>query len=213
MGASHHLLTVGAFLFSLLLHSLPGSQIQAQARAWPCQLTMDPISAFGLAANIIGFVDFSSKLVKAAAEVRRSSSGTTQGIQDAAAASETLQAMLADLQTPQIPNTCSDEDKNLLRLANDCKNTCADLEQLIRKIRGKPSSSGVGPAWRAWRKSGEISALEIKLARFRAQILGHVTTMMRYLHALALISDPSQCVADASPIVTRFLQHTPCLKT
>lgn len=140
---------------------------------------MDPLTAIGLASNIIAFVDFSSKLVKVAAEVRRSTSGITKEIGDAVTISESLESMLAGLQTPQIPATAPHEDEKLVLLAKDCSKTCAELQELVQKIKGKPSSSGLGPAWRALRNGGKLAAMETKLEKFRGQILGHVAMMMR----------------------------------
>jgi hypothetical protein len=140
---------------------------------------MDPLTAIGLASNIIAFVDFSSKLVKVAAEVRRSTSGVTEDIGDAVTISKSLESMLAGLQTPPIPASAPHEDETLVLLAKNCSKTCVDLQELVKKIKGKPSSSGLGPAWRVLRNGGKLAAMESRLEKFRGQIMIHVQMMMR----------------------------------
>jgi hypothetical protein len=51
---------------------------------------MDPISALGLAANIVAFVDFGLKVIKSATEVYRSTVGATDDVQDAAIITDNL---------------------------------------------------------------------------------------------------------------------------
>ncbi|KAH7367379.1 hypothetical protein B0T11DRAFT_53324 [Plectosphaerella cucumerina] len=141
---------------------------------------MDPLTAVGLASNIIAFVDFSSKLVKVAAEVRRSTSGVTEDIGDALAITQSLESMLAGLQTPSVPATAPHEDEKLVLLAKNCSKTCVDLQELVKKMKGKPSSSGLGPAWRVWTNGGKLAAMESRLEKFRGQIMIHVQMMMSH---------------------------------
>ncbi|KAH7145540.1 hypothetical protein B0J13DRAFT_607193 [Dactylonectria estremocensis] len=142
---------------------------------------MDPISALSLASNIVQFIDFSSKLIKTAAEVRRSASGATGELDDVAAMGENLQLLLRGLRTPRVPASAPEDAQRLAALASKCGSVCMELETLVKKIKRKGSTSGAGGfrvAWRVMNQSGKLTSLEKRLDSYRSQILSHIVVMM-----------------------------------
>ncbi|KAH7146154.1 hypothetical protein EDB81DRAFT_947194 [Dactylonectria macrodidyma] len=142
---------------------------------------MDPISALGLASNIIQFIDFSSRLIKTAAEIRRSASGTTGELEDVVAIGEDLQILLRGLRTPRMPASAPEDAQRLAILANNCGSVCMELDALVKHIKRKGSTPGARSfraAWRVMKQSGKLTSLEKRLDSYRIQILGHIVVMM-----------------------------------
>lgn len=138
---------------------------------------MDPFSALGLAGNIITFIDFSSKLVSAASKVHQSVSGLPEDLEDAAAVTKSLQALLDRLPATIPPPSASASDRALAELTINCRKTCVELQKLVQIVKGKGSSSRADSfrvAWRGSRQKGKLRDLEKRLDSYRSFIMDHI---------------------------------------
>ncbi|KAF9881153.1 hypothetical protein CkaCkLH20_01303 [Colletotrichum karsti] len=146
---------------------------------------MDPLSALGLASNIISFIDFASNLVKDAANVYQSASGLPAEVHDAVIITESLESYMARLSTATLKPGLSVHDKALASLVQDCQKTCVELQQLVRKIKSKAPGSRTESfrvAWRALRRKGKLEELEKRLDKIQSQILSQLVFMLRNEH-------------------------------
>lgn len=103
---------------------------------------MEPLSAIGLAANIIQFVEVGINITSGAVEIYRSTDGSTS--EDA-----TLQAVAAELKnwsfqfsTQSCSSAQSEEEKAIYRLSSECQKISKDLLELITKTKTKPKDKG-----------------------------------------------------------------------
>ncbi|KAL0943905.1 uncharacterized protein CTRU02_201792 [Colletotrichum truncatum] len=144
---------------------------------------MESLAALGLASNIVQFIDFSSNLVRDAAKVYQSASGLPAELQDVAVVTESLESYMGRLSISQHNPTPSASDKAFATLANNCRSTCAELQQLVEKVKGKEPRSrkdSFRVAWRALRQKGKLEELEKRLDRYRSQILSQLLFILKY---------------------------------
>lgn len=143
---------------------------------------MEALAALGLASNILQFVEFSSKIVRGASTVYQSASGLPAELQDVAAITRSLGFHMNKLVPPAIDSTKSSGGDALIELANGCRKTCAELQQVMEKIRGKEPGSrrdSLRVAWRALRQKEKLEELERRINRYRSQILTQLLFDMR----------------------------------
>ncbi|CAK7203831.1 hypothetical protein SEUCBS139899_006580 [Sporothrix eucalyptigena] len=65
---------------------------------------MDPLTALGLASNIVQFVDFTLKLIGSAAEIASSAKGASEQTLKIESAYEKLETFTTCLQNPRLPS-------------------------------------------------------------------------------------------------------------
>ncbi|KAJ5724852.1 hypothetical protein N7493_006580 [Penicillium malachiteum] len=110
---------------------------------------MDPLTALGLASNIVQFVRFASDLIKTAVELRRSSSEYTDNFLEL----DTLYGQLNDFNAELIsgqenarryldgPGSKSDKKHSSLRtLSRLCQSDCEKLLNVMRKLKVQDGS-------------------------------------------------------------------------
>lgn len=144
---------------------------------------MEALAALGLASNILQFVEFSTKIVRGASNVYQSASGLPAELQDVAAITESLGLHMSKLAPPPAVDHAQDAGNDaLFELANGCRKTCAELRQVMEKIRGKEPGSrrdSLRVAWRALRQKEKLEELEKRLDRYRSQILSQLLFDMK----------------------------------
>lgn len=143
---------------------------------------MDPLTALGLASNIVQFVDFSTNLIQNASKIYSSGSGIPDELEDIVHTTLSLQAFITKLPTLSVPSSASDSDRALVALANSCQKTCAELQKLVGQIKGKNSGTrmhSLRVAWRSQRNKGKIESLERKLDRHRSQVLSQLLFLLK----------------------------------
>lgn len=158
---------------------------------------MDPLTAFGLAANVVSFVSFASSLIKTSVELHQSSS-------DAPGDVLLLDKVYRDLETlsSRLELTChahgnarpwvptSDEcevEKTVLAvkgLAELCKEDCDKLLQITDKLRLRRDD--FGSKWKSFRiamkkawKESDIEEIEERLHQRQTTLTLHVCTISR----------------------------------
>jgi NACHT NTPase-like protein len=144
---------------------------------------MEPLAALGLVGNIITLIDFSSKLFNAASTARHSASGLPEDLQDAAVITKNLESFLTQLPAPTLPPTASAADKALAELTANCRTTCDQLNELVKKIKSKGSGSRRDSlrvaAKGLWHKD-KLQELEKRLDSHRSQIMDHFHRIFQY---------------------------------
>lgn len=145
---------------------------------------MEPLSALGVAGNVIQFIDFSSKLIRGATEVYGSVSGLPDNLRDIAAITKSLDSFITKLPSGSPPPAASANEKAFAQLAESCRQTCIQLQQLVQEIKGSGNQSGsrvksFGVALRGLIRKGELEELEKRLDRYRSQIVSHFLWILR----------------------------------
>lgn len=133
---------------------------------------MDPITAVGLVANIVQFVELGSKVLGIAKEIHQSSSGVTQDnkrTEDIVREMEGLSSKLAD---PAVQPKTEDE-RALQFLASECCRLSEQITTLLKKIiptDPKSKRQAVLSSMKNVMYEREKAALEEKLAHCRSQL-------------------------------------------
>jgi hypothetical protein len=135
----------------------------------PCQ-RMDPLTALGLASNIVQFVDFTSKIISATHSLYRSAAGAKTEHSELEKVAKSLRS-LADQATPpsfQKTKSLSAEDLALIELGELCRGVSDELLCVLQSLKVKGSKRGWKSFYQALRsewKQREIAALQIRLDR------------------------------------------------
>lgn len=107
---------------------------------------MDPLTAIGLVANIVAFIDLGTKLLKGAREVHTSLSGTTEENRSREVLVDEMRAFSSKLLTPDDAGFVG-RDKQLCNLAEECRNLSTQLIELLGKIKAKDPKSKRESVW------------------------------------------------------------------
>ncbi|KAG6356861.1 hypothetical protein INS49_014735 [Diaporthe citri] len=121
---------------------------------------MDPLTAFGLAANVVSFVSFASGLIKTTVELHRSGSDAEDDVLSLEKVYRDLETQSSELErtahgnTPPwvpTPDECEAEKTVLAvkRLAELCKGDCDELLQITDKLRLRRGD--LGSKWKSFR--------------------------------------------------------------
>jgi hypothetical protein len=142
---------------------------------------MDPLTALGLAGNVVQFVDFSSKLLCGAYEVYSSTSGATAETADLDTVIKDLQAVTRRLSPPSSkPRT--DDEIALSSLVSNCRKLSEDIQKVLNKLQSKNPHqkwASLRVAWSSMRKREKLVSLETRLNRYRSEILVRISIMIR----------------------------------
>lgn len=146
-------------------------------------LTMDPVTAVGLASAIISFVPLGVKLLQSAHEIRDSIDGSLDRNKTRKCIMDEMQAVSNRLKPTD--QTRIAEQKGLYELAARCYELSQKILNLLNKISPKTPRSfeNYRSAIRAWRKEDEIKDLEKQLKECRDQLLLALVNLSRYLTA------------------------------
>ncbi|KAI1111133.1 hypothetical protein F5Y14DRAFT_454288 [Nemania sp. NC0429] len=134
---------------------------------------MDPFSAFGVAANVIAFVDFSWKLCSSAREIYRTGEGTTGDI-------HFLGIIVKDIQRYNRDLVASHSTDNVLDdIVAEARQLSAKLLEKTEQLTQKKSSR-----WKSFTialqgvlKQRELNAWITQLERLQKRISDHVQLM------------------------------------
>lgn len=143
---------------------------------------LDPLSAVSLAAAILQFVDFGSKIIVSGYEIYRSADGTTEENTDIEYLTQRIYAF-QDRFTPS-PNPLTRNPQKLQDLAQECSYIAGDLLVLLDKLKVK--EKGLSRTWEAlqqscrlaWKK-GEIARKEKLLSNVSNQVNAWLLDMIR----------------------------------
>ncbi|KAI9660684.1 MAG: hypothetical protein M1821_010036 [Bathelium mastoideum] len=141
---------------------------------------MDPLSAIGLASNIIGFVEFTSKLVSGAYEIYSSTARMTDEHADLTKVIEDVHVVTRRLGYSAAP-AVTDDEAALIGLIEECRKLSEDLIRALQRLQTKNPRSkreSLHIAWRAMREKSNLESLEKRIDRYRREILDRIVIMM-----------------------------------
>lgn len=143
---------------------------------------MEPFAALSLAAGIVQFVDFSSRLIHSAKEIHQSANGITEE-------SKSLESVVKEMRSlslrldPPVTGEQGDDEKALRRLAAECRILSDQIQELLKSIlpedptcRRQSLISALKGVW----KDKEKQELERRLDSCRGQLELQLSFMMRY---------------------------------
>ena len=148
---------------------------------------MEALAAVGLAASVLQFVDFASKVIKDSSELFKSSKGILAENEDLEAATEHLVFLNGKIKDAAIAAS----DDRLARLSKACHATADELVKTLNSLRasGKASKwTSLSKALQSVWKKEKIQDLEARLSRFRDELNLHVLVDLRYVMCLLLHS-------------------------
>jgi hypothetical protein len=139
---------------------------------------MEPLSAIGLAGNIIQFVDFGTKFVSVAAEIYKSSTGSLQE-------NEELALIVRDLeqQSSTISSALETSGDPLIgQLLASCKTIASELAVILGRVKQPDNDHNIAASlrgsFRALRSARKIKELERRLDRIRAEICARLLVLL-----------------------------------
>ncbi|KAL1867519.1 hypothetical protein Daus18300_006363 [Diaporthe australafricana] len=169
---------------------------------------MDPLTAFGLASNVLSFVSFTSKLIKTSVEVYRSGSDHPA----AALCVEQVYSDLTDLNNrliltcehsitdeDAVPKVPVDEAKNsaiaVKRLAATCRRDCDELLRVTERLQLKHGGSS-RRKWESFRialrklwTQKAIDDIEDRLLKTQVTLTFHICNLTALNEALRRITE------------------------
>jgi hypothetical protein len=141
-------------------------------------MVLDPLSAVGLAGNIIQFVEFACKLLFRSCEIYNSSSGLSEEALSTIAITRHLQELC--LQLSGNSGSRVQEDETLRDLARRCKAVADKLLSATETLKAKEPRSKWESFYKSleaiWKKD-QIEALQNQLRDCRAQLMLHLEAM------------------------------------
>ena len=143
----------------------------------------EALAIFGLAANIMQFLDFGSKIVSA-------SRGSDHHYLELDIIATDLERAAHDLQSSVQARPSGDATQNdimLQRLAIKCRDVCHELLQVLGKLQAHSGRGG----WRTFHKAlmtvwneGQVNALHKKMDDFRQEFILRILMSLRYYPVL-----------------------------
>jgi hypothetical protein len=148
---------------------------------------MVPLDAISLAAAVLQFVDFGSKLMIESYNVYHSESGATEDSDALTLATTILRDLAFRLQIPQYAKTTTDE-LALHNLARGCETLAQELLNILAELEVSPSSIGATRTWETVKKTikrhvkaDRIVKIERRLDTMRRDFSNHLLAILQYL--------------------------------
>lgn len=142
---------------------------------------MDPLTAVGLAGNIVEFISFSYKIISGVNKLLKSPNGTSPENQRLSDFLEDLNSVTQGLMTDIHAKT--ENEKQLCVLAANCHDLSTELYQILRSLKvgdNKSKWEGLMVMWSSMRKEKEIQTIERRLHGYQSQILIRLQIMFGY---------------------------------
>ncbi|KAJ5006471.1 hypothetical protein K4K48_003451 [Colletotrichum sp. SAR 10_66] len=137
---------------------------------------MDPLTALGLVANIVPFIEIAAKVLKTAKEIHDSESGGLNDNVNLEKYATQLKQHYSNLLAPDSPDLIGD-DKELCALATECQKLARDLLDVLERIKPANRSSkwhslksAAKNLWRATDKEMLEKRLELCRSQVEAQL-------------------------------------------
>ncbi|KAL4927033.1 uncharacterized protein BDV17DRAFT_292926 [Aspergillus undulatus] len=140
---------------------------------------MDPLSAIGLASNILQFIEFGASLCGKIHEVASSATGSTQEIAHIGIVVEDLRSATDGLSASVKGN--SKHEVEIIQLAGRCKALSVELGDILPKLKIKKGDrlwASIRTAWKSTLKEKKIASIENRLANYRAQLILHLNLLL-----------------------------------
>jgi hypothetical protein len=102
-------------------------------------MALEALAAIGLVSSIVQFVDFASELLSKTNELRQSTNGANTENANLETTSQVLRRLSEELCTTF--DAITQEEKDIVLLANDCKNVVDEFLDILFELRKEPNSS------------------------------------------------------------------------
>jgi hypothetical protein len=143
----------------------------------------EAVAAFNLAAGVLQFIDFGSRVMSNFWTFYKSNRHGTKE-PDLQVINNDLRRVLENLQVPA--DDTAQSDVGLLQLAQDCQKVALDLETLLQSLfKAEAGNSGKREALKAafrlvW-KDDQVRYLQERLDQFRHQLIVHLLASIRWV--------------------------------
>jgi hypothetical protein len=135
---------------------------------------LDPLTALGLASNIVQLIQFTSDLVAKGRDIHQSTDGALVENLELEAITKSLRELSVEVASPVSEGShLTKVEEQLQQLCEGCQNVADELLDVIQKLK----IQGLHKRWTSFRqaltsvwKEDEIQALSIRLERYRRQI-------------------------------------------
>jgi hypothetical protein len=175
---------------------------------------MEPLAALSLAAGIVQFVDFSTKLIHGAKEIHQSTSGMTEDNRSLESAVNEMRSLSLRLDPP-ITGEQGEDEKALRRLAAECRILSHQIHDLLKSITPEdPNSrrqSFISSLKSVW-KDKEKQELERRLNSCRSQLELQLSFMMRS-DTMSLLEGIRQDAEAQMDLLSILRTHTEQLRS
>ena len=145
---------------------------------------MDPLSAAGLAANVVQFLELGGKLVSGATEIYHSTDGALSSNRMFEEITKDLLQISVQLE-PKIDKglswSCTGPDQALISLLKSCKDLALEFLKALEKVKAKRRNKCCHSIQQAlktiWRRK-DIERYETQLNLYRSQIAIRLLAML-----------------------------------
>ncbi len=148
-------------------------------------MVLDPLSAIGLAGNVITFVEFGCSLLSKSREIYVSASGSTSENDQLEIIAMDLRQHTAKLRPPDDRRQIDDEA--FVKLLDSCHQAAEEFLDVIQQLKVK----GTHRRWHSFRKAvasvwakDKLSAMQSRLDSLRGGVVLHVMSCTRYAFIL-----------------------------
>jgi len=142
---------------------------------------MDPLSALSVTTSVAQFITFAFSLVSKSTEIYKSASGATREIQDIESIYSTLSTLAIDLEKTEYGGLASRRAEALQKLSGECRDECAELLALIRKIKCRNVGARKWESFKAALKtvweSSEIEQLQQRLSKKQETLITEICSI------------------------------------
>jgi hypothetical protein len=146
-------------------------------------MVLDPLTAIGLAGNIVQFTDFSIKIVGKAHHINKSASGLLPESADAEMVAQALISLNEKIKVT-IPSPSTGTQLVLQELCNGCDNVARELVAALEKLKVQ----GNRTKWKSLRQAlksvlskDRLDNISKRLADFRDQLSLNFLVTLRYV--------------------------------
>lgn len=153
---------------------------------------MDPLTAVGLAGNLIQFVEFGSKLVVGGLDLYKSQDGALPANSELQLITEDLTGICATLMRPrnlmeerQMPEAelgLQKLSRSCVKLENEFLSVLESLKVKGRKRKWENVHQALSTTWRV----KDVERYRIRLESYRSQIACHLLSILRYFSRYSL---------------------------
>ncbi|OAP60013.1 hypothetical protein AYL99_05015 [Fonsecaea erecta] len=175
---------------------------------------LDPVSAIGLVAAIVQFVEFGAEIIQGAREVHGATSGATERNRSLEVVVRQTRDMISKLNDPDYAQDTED-GKALGRVAHECTILANQMLHLLQKVKAKDPNSTLQAVWAALKNQryrGEMLELQERLDSCR----NHVEFQLNYLTSaetksrLAVLVASTEGLADQLGILQKHVEELRC---
>jgi hypothetical protein len=142
-------------------------------------MVFDPVTATGLAGNIVQFVQFASDIVSKFREIYTSAAGAARGTSELVILAENDIALQlrTSLQSPRVVSALTKEDQQLENVRIQCREIATELLEALDmlKVKGTPGK------WKSFKKAlktvweeKKLEAMGERLAAFNSLVTRHI---------------------------------------